>query len=203
MATLYYFHDPMCSWCWGFKPIWQDLKRGLPVGVTAEYVVGGLAPDSDQPMPQEMQSMLQATWRRIQQQLGTEFNFDFWTLCKPRRSTYPACRAVLAAKLQGKEEEMITAIQQAYYLNAQNPSDVSTLVGLAAEMGLDAKEFEQSLASADVAELFNEQLVLQNHMPISGFPTLVLHHEDSIYPIQLDYLNAATMLGQIEQVLAS
>lgn len=203
MTRLYYFHDPMCSWCWGFKPTWQELKRRLPADIAVEYVAGGLAPDSDLPMPQEMQAMLQATWRRIQQQLGTEFNFDFWTHCKPRRSTYPACRAVLAAKLQGKEEAMIAAIQQAYYLKAKNPSDVATLVGLASEIGLDVELFEQQLASAAVAELFEQQLALQQQMPISGFPTLVLQHQDRVYPLQLDYLNASTMLQQIERIYAS
>jgi len=41
-------------------------------------VLGGLAPDSDQPMPEQMQRYLQQTWQRFQQVVpGTRFNFDF------------------------------------------------------------------------------------------------------------------------------
>ena len=43
------------------------------------YVVGGLAPDSAEPMPEAMQLALQNTWRTIQSRIpGTEFNYDFW-----------------------------------------------------------------------------------------------------------------------------
>ncbi|MBE8572891.1 DsbA family protein, partial [Vibrio sp. OPT46] len=27
---LYYVHDPMCSWCWGYKPTLDKLKQQLP-----------------------------------------------------------------------------------------------------------------------------------------------------------------------------
>ena len=112
-------------------------------------IVGGLAPDSDQPMPAELQEKLPKAWRSIHELLGTEFNFDFWTECKPRRSTYPACRAVLAAGNQGKYDEMIDAIQRAYYLRAMNPSDLETLEALAEELGLDAERFAAEIRSAE------------------------------------------------------
>ena len=39
--------------------------------------------------------------RRIEGRIpGVRFNFDFWTHCTPKRSTYPACRAVIAARAQ-------------------------------------------------------------------------------------------------------
>ncbi|MEJ2593423.1 MAG: DsbA family protein, partial [Candidatus Thiodiazotropha sp.] len=78
MAHLYYIHDPMCSWCWAFRPAFADLLRRLPEGMTHSRLLGGLAPDSDQPMSEEMRAGLQATWRRIQEKLPeTRFNFDF------------------------------------------------------------------------------------------------------------------------------
>lgn len=57
-ATLYYIHDPMCSWCWGFTPIWQKIRAQLPADLPVVYLLGGLAPDSDDPMPQSMQATL-------------------------------------------------------------------------------------------------------------------------------------------------
>ena len=129
-ARLYYVHDPMCSWCWGFRPVWLELKQTLPEELQLLSLVGGLAADCDEPMPQALRDKLQATWRRIQQVIpGTGFNFDFWRDNTPRRSTYPACRAVIAAReLADKADQMTHAIQQAYYLQARNPSDQETLV---------------------------------------------------------------------------
>ena len=91
----------MCSWCWGFRPIWTEIKTNLPQEIEVKYLLGGLAPDSDEPMPKQMQSDISGYWRRIQQHIpGTKFNFDFWDKCEPRRSTYPSCRAVIAARKQ-------------------------------------------------------------------------------------------------------
>jgi len=90
----------MCSWCWGYKPRLAELEQALPPGVDLVYLLGGLAADTEQPMPQEMQQFLQQTWRKIALQLGTQFNHDFWHLNSPKRSTYPANRAVLAAEKQ-------------------------------------------------------------------------------------------------------
>ena len=108
-STLYYVHDPMCSWCWGFRPVWDQLKAELPSSVTVENLLGGLAADSNHPMAKDMQEAIQGHWHKIHQQLGTEFNFDFWTNNQAKRSTYPACRAVIAAKAQHCEEQMIDA----------------------------------------------------------------------------------------------
>ena len=116
MTELYYFHDPMCSWCWGFRPTLLKLLGELPDEIAVRSVVGGLAADSDAPMPAEQRIAIQDHWRRIEAMLGTEFNHDFWSCCEPRRSTYPACRAVIAAERQSRGKAMTQAIQKAYYL---------------------------------------------------------------------------------------
>ena len=145
MPVLYYVHDPMCSWCWGFRQVWQELQEQLNDNFTIKYVLGGLAPDSDLPMPLAMQTAISNTWRNIQQEIpGTEFNYNFWSECRPRRSTYPACRAIIACRMQNPELEleMLLAIQQAYYLHAKNPSDKDVLTQLASDIGLNVEVFE-------------------------------------------------------------
>lgn len=119
---LYYVYDPMCSWCWGYKPVWDKIQQALRDKIDIELLVGGLAPDSDVAMPQEMQQQIAAYWKKIENYLGTPFNYDFWTQNVPRRSTYPACRAVLAARQQGSEQMMLEAIQRAYYRADNQPN---------------------------------------------------------------------------------
>ena len=164
--TLVYIHDPMCSWCWGFSRRYQQLTEVLPESIKVTRLLGGLAPDSSEPMPKEMQQYLQKTWKTIEVTIpGTRFNHDFWTLCQPRRSTWPACRAVIAARQQGPEYDlaMTIAIQQGYYLKAMNPSDDSTLIGFAEELGLDTESFSSRLN----AEATRQQLEQGNN----GGPT--------------------------------
>lgn len=186
-SILYYVHDPMCSWCWGYRPTWDALRQALPEDVQQVNVVGGLAPDSDEPMPLEQQKLIAGYWRRIAEELGTKFNFDFWTNCAPRRSTYPACRAVLAAAVQDAEEAMINAIQHAYYLRAMNPSDASTLIELAKDIGLDAKRFAGDLASEGIRHELERHFALRRSIDVYSFPSLVLQIGQETYPVPLDY----------------
>lgn len=186
-SILYYVHDPMCSWCWGYRPAWDALRQALPEDVQQVNVVGGLAPDSDEPMPLEQQKLIAGYWRRIAEELGTKFNFDFWTNCTPRRSTYPACRAVLAAAVQDAEEAMINAIQHAYYLRAMNPSDASTLIELAKDIGLDAQRFAGDLASEGIQHELERHFALRRSIDVYSFPSLVLQIGQETYPVPLDY----------------
>lgn len=203
-SILHYVHDPMCSWCWGFKTTFDSLIKQLPASVSVNRVLGGLAPDSDEPMPASMQQMLQQTWQQIAATIpGTQFNADFWTHNQPRRSTYPACRAVLAAKAQADDFEvpMIAAIQKAYYLEAQNPSDTDVLVSIASSIGCDEQQFAENLHSNTNQKMLENDIGFARQLGVHGFPSIVLQFSESqAAPIGINYTDASAMLEQIEQV---
>ncbi len=166
-----------------------------------EYRVGGLAADSDEPMQADMANAIQSHWRRIESELGTEFNYDFWTQCKPRRSTYPACRAVIAAKQQDKEQDMIRGIQEAYYLRAMNPSNINTLIQIAKEQALDVERFEQDIHSSKTEKSLLEQVQLARQWQVPGFPSLMLSIGSALYPIDVNYKDATATIDQIRDKL--
>jgi len=191
-ATLYYIYDPMCSWCWGYSPTWLLLQKKLESLVQINTLVGGLAEDSNVPMPEDMQNFLQQTWHKISAELGTKFNFDFWSQCQPKRSTYPSCRAVLIARQYQKEQAMCLAIQEAYYLYAQNPSEVKTLIEIAESIGLDGELFSKQIMSDEIDIQLKCEIKEARTMPIQGFPSLVLAVDGELVPIRLDYKNWQT-----------
>lgn len=200
-STLIYVHDPMCSWCWSFRPVWQAVKQGLNDKVEIQYLLGGLAADSQAVMPEDMQQSIRRTWQRIQQEVpGTEFNYAFWEKCQPRRSTYPACRAIIACRMQqpSLEQAMLLAIQQAYYLNAQNPSDETVLVNLAEKIGLDVKQFAVDIRSENCQNILLQEVKHCRDIGVSSFPGLVLKKGESYVLLDLDYNNSKTILDQIK-----
>lgn len=200
-TTLFYIHDPMCSWCWGYRPTWTQIETALVNTLSVQYVLGGLAPDTDDPMPKELQMTIQGYWRTIHAKLGTEFNFDFWQQCQPRRSTYPACRAVIAAKLQGFEMQMIEAIQHAYYLRAMNPSDLSTLQQLAIELVLDEELFSHDIISAQTELELQRQIEFVRQSPNKGFPGLLLQKEKALTSIPVNYVDASETIDLIKKYI--
>ena len=190
----------MCSWCWAFKSAWQKILTGLPQNLTVVYLLGGLAPDNDNPMSPETRKLVMDNWRRVQDTVpATEFNYEFWRLNTPKRSTYIACRAVISARIQNPkfERAMIDAIQYAYYLKAQNPSEEIVLFDLADNVGLNVQAFKKDLNSPRVNNYLKKEIEFSRMMPINSFPALVLSKNGSLTQIRINYINANFNINQI------
>lgn len=204
MTKFIYVMDPMCSWCWAFRPAIHQLQENFP-DIPIKYLMGGLAPDTDELMPAEMQNMIEGIWRQIENQTGTTFNHSFWEQCQPRRSTYPACRAVISSEaLQpGSSVMMIDAIQHAYYENASNPSDDELLIKLAIQCGLNPDQFKDALNSPETASALKEQIRTGQKMGAQGFPSLFLQQGEKTDPIAFGYTSSETVLKRVESYLGS
>ena len=204
VTTLFYIHDPMCSWCYAFDSSLTALQKELPDFIRIKKIVGGLAPDTTNPMPVELQQKIQQTWRRIEQTVpNIQFNYEFWIINTPVRSTYPACRAVLAARQQGAdfEDKMIGAIQTAYYQMAKNPSLQSTLLECALNVGLDANRFADDLTSNEIEEVLQNEIRKARKLGVISYPSLLLEHNGRLFPVTVDYLDHETMIREIVSIL--
>jgi len=190
--TIYYVVDPMCSWCWGFAPVWREFVSEIPESATLVDLMGGLAPDNEAPMDSVMRQYVQDAWGAVKARTGADFNLEFWDKCEPKRSTYPACRAVIAAGEQasGARSLMYDAIQRAYFLEARNPSDAEALECVAGEIGLDRKQFTEDLGSDHINRIFQLELESVAKLGVSGFPTIVVKRESPGELARYDLLTA-------------
>ena len=203
VSTLYLVHDPMCSWCWGFNHTWQEVVQALPSNIQVTRLLGGLAPDSEVPMPMEMRNKLEQIWHRVSEVSGAQFNYDFWRNNTPFRSTYPACRAVICATWQEQEEAMIKAIQQAYYQEAQNPSLISTLTQCAENIGLDVERFVADMKGELVEQELQKQLAFARSIGGDSFPSLFLHPTKSqnYHSIPVHYSDAKIIIQSLNNIV--
>ena len=193
----------MCSWCWAFRPAFNTLIEKLPKEINVIRLLGGLASDSDIAMPDNIREYVLQNWRAIEKKVPeTKFNYDFWEQCKPRRSTYPACRAVIAARKQKNkfDTKMTLAIQKAYYLQARNPSDYETLIELAGEIGADKTKFSKDVASSEIDKILKEEIQQSKSLELKSLPSLLFVNRDKKIKIEPDYLDAEVMLDKIELV---
>lgn len=188
-ATLYYVYDPMCSWCWGFKQTWQALEQRLQDKLQIRYVLGGLAPETEDAMSEDMQASLQQTWHRVHEMTGAQFNFDFWRNNTPRRSTYPACKAVLVARRFGRERQMYERIQHYYYQEAGNPSLYDNLIRLAVELGMDEEDVRHLIHSDEIEQALMQEIMYAEQLGAQGFPSLILEHDGRLDFIQHSYVD--------------
>ena len=166
------------------------------------YVMGGLARDSEELMPTETRAYVQSAWREVESRTGARFNWAFWENCQPRRSTYPACRAVLAADAQNRGPAIFERIQRAYYLEARNPSDTTVLAELAADLGLDSARFAAALASPEIEAALQDQFHLRRRLQATAFPSLVLELRSSYRWISRGWEEHEAVLTRLEQLIA-
>jgi putative protein-disulfide isomerase len=199
---LLYVMDPMCSWCWAFSPTIQAIKKQFPE-LTIQYVMGGLAADSDSTMPLEQQKTIQSIWHQIEAKTGTQFNYDFWTKCTPRRSTWRACRAIIVAEqLQlGSASTMAQAVQQAYYLEAKNPSDSSVLTALATSIGIDATEFSIQLDAENTHQQLKQHMMISQQLDVSGFPALRAVKDQQAIRVSDGYCSSEEVIKRLREII--
>ncbi len=92
---------------------------------------------------------------------------------------------------------MLSDIQQAYYLQAKNPSDTAILVELSQALGLDVERFKADLVSSDCEQLLKQELTLARKLGINSFPSLILDYNGSNDLICIDYTKSATIVSSV------
>jgi putative protein-disulfide isomerase len=202
-TTLLYISDPMCSWCYGFNKTLVKVREAIADKMDFEYVLSGLAPDSDEAMTSDTKDYIQGQWKAVEKKTGVKFNWDFWDQCEPRRSTYPACRAVLATKVldETKIDAMFAAIQDAYYQNTQNPSNLDVLTKVAESIGLKKDAFEKSIQSPEVEALLQEDLTLHAKLGKLPFPSLVIRQDKMLKVISEGFVRHKKIIAKLEAFL--
>jgi putative protein-disulfide isomerase len=210
MPSLYYIADPMCSWCWGFASVLDRIESELLALPEADrpafqLIMGGLAKDSEEPMPQQTRDYIQNAWRSVEAETGASFNWDFWEKCSPRRSTYPSCRAVLSAAKQFDEAgpEMFRAIQKGYYQEARNPSEIDTLVAIASEIAspIHVDRFASDLVSQQIDDRLHEDFGVRSRLGVREFPSMILERDGEQVTIVRGYAVEETALGRLKDAL--
>ncbi|WP_046004528.1 DsbA family protein [Pseudoalteromonas rubra] len=197
-----YVMDPMCGWCYGFQPELELFLSNRP-GAEISWVMGGLAPDTTEPMDPALRDTIASYWRQIERKTQVVFNHDFWQLNTPVRATYQACRAVIAAQSirENSAVDMVKAIQRAYYQLAQNPSLDDTLIACAESIGLDGPRFQKVLGSAQAQAQLNQHLDLTRRLRVSGFPAMFyVNGQGEAYPLTLGFCSATELEQRFGQL---
>ena len=92
---------------------------------------------------------------------------------------------------------MILAIQQAYYLQARNPSDETVLIELASALALDVDRFRAELNASVTQAVLNTDMQLNQQMGVQGFPGLVFKDDRGVRHIEIDYNDSDAMVDSI------
>lgn len=172
---LIYFADPMCSWCYGFSPVIDQIRRAYGDALPIRVVMGGLRPGTDTPMTPEAKRQVAGHWTHVHEASGLPFDPSVLDRDGFIYDTDPAARAVVVVRRQGEDvaARYLGAAQRAFYAENLDVTSGEVLADLAADFGLDRDDFLAAWSSDDARQETWRDYAISQRAGVTGFPTLV------------------------------
>ena len=200
---LWYFADPMCSWCWGFAPVIQRIKQTYGEKINISLNLGGLRPGTTEPISTDLREEILHHWQEVHRLTGQKFLFDD---AMPEGFVYdtePASRAVLTFGKLHPESALayFSSIQSAFYTQGLDVTQTSVLVELAENFDIDPNSFRELFVSDEMHSLTKEHFMRSRQAGIQGFPSLIWQQDKNVETLSRGYLPWENISKLIDQRL--
>jgi putative protein-disulfide isomerase len=176
---LWYFADPMCSWCWGFAPAISTIKESYSDRLKIALMLGGLRPGTTEPVTPKFREETLHHWQDVHKMTGQPFAFEG---AMPEGFVYdtePASRAVIAVAEINPEATFpyFKSVQAAFYTQGRDVTKTETLAELAQQHNIDKPKFLERFESEDIKHKTRAHFRITRENGVRGFPTIVLQAE--------------------------
>ena len=179
------FSDPICPWCFIGK---RRLERALSQRTAVQPRIRWRAFQLNPAMPEqgmERQAYLSAKFgsasdaERLYGHIaqvgaveGIPFAFDRIEITP---NTVNAHRLIRLAGRAGKQDDVVQALFDAYFLLGRDIGDRTTLISIAVEAGLDAVEVDTLLAGPDEVDVVRNEDMRARQLGIEGVPCFIVN----------------------------
>lgn len=200
---LWYFADPMCSWCWGFSPVIFRIKETFGEQIKISLNLGGLRPGTTEPISNQLREEIFHHWHEVHRLTGQAFRFENAMPEGFIYDTEPPSRAVLSfAKLQPENTfDYFSAIQSAFYTQGLNVTREDVLTKLTDDFSIDPLAFQTLFTSDELRTLTLEHFKRSRQAGVQGFPTLIWQQEKQIETLCRGYRPWEDLAEMINQRL--
>lgn len=201
---LWYFADPMCSWCWGFSPVIEAVREAYHERLKIALVLGGLRPGTTSPMTALTRDEILHHWHQVHERSGQPFRFDGALPDGFIYDTEPASRAVVTAGGldASKIFAMFKAIQAAFYAAGRDVTQPAVLAELAVGIGIDPAAFLQAFDSDAARAKTQAHFAQSRKAGVRGFPTLILQRGEQLDRITDGWQPLDAVQAELDRVLA-
>lgn len=182
-TRLLYVMDPMCSWCWGFSPVVEALaQQAQAAGVSLHLIAGGLRTGNSSALDASTRRYILEHWQAVADATGQPFKFDG---ALPEGFVYDCetvCRALVIARSLEPDSawRLVKLIQQAFYAEGRDVTQVQVLLELAEAAGLARDAFAEAYDSSAQRSATREDFSWVQRLGIAGFPTLLAERDGQL-----------------------
>lgn len=204
LPILWYFADPMCSWCYGFTPVIDAVRDAAQGHYRVALMLGGLRPGTTESMNAVQREEILHHWHAVHERTGQPFAFDDAMPDGFVYDTEPASRAVISVGELRSEMlfDYFKAVQAAFYAQQRDVTRTDVLAALASESGIDAQAFKEYFASDAARQKTQHHFVMTRQAGVRGFPTLILQNGEMFRLITSGYRPAQEVMADIDAALS-
>ncbi|MBK6264081.1 DsbA family protein [Marivirga sp. S37H4] len=185
-----FYTDPLCCWSWGLKPQLQQLLNTFGEDMSLTYCMCGMIKNWESSTdllhsinkPAQMGPM----WMQAATKMNMPLNYMIWEN-DPPSSSYPACLAVTATRLQSETiaEKVLLKLWESVMekgLNISKPEVIYTLVEEISATNpqlFDVDHFKRDLHGLESRKMLKEDLKKAALDGVDRYPSLVIRNNKS------------------------
>jgi putative protein-disulfide isomerase len=205
VKEIIYVGDPMCSWCWGFSPVINAIRRDFDHEAPLSMILGGLHAYDDFPMSNNYKTNIRHHWQDVNTATGATFDYRFFDRERFILDTEPACRAVVTIR-QIKPELVLPfyeSISRSFYSENKDTTVIKTFKLLVEELDIDFKEFDKKFHSGQTRIETKNDFQFSKKTGVTGFPTLFFKEGLNLALLTAGYKPYKVLKSAIENWLSS
>lgn len=199
--TLIYVVDPMCSWCWGFSPVWEKIRKQYETQASFQLMLGGLRPGNTERFDESRRAYILQHWHAVHERTGQPFNFDFRMGPTFTYDTEPASRATVVIRqlVPGKEWDFLRSVQEAFYVQNADITKTEILEEIAMTLGMETLQFRQVFHDSQTKQFVWDEFDQARQLGVDGFPALLGRHGQSVSTLMHGYRDFETLVSSIDK----
>lgn len=199
-----YFGDPMCSWCYGFTNVIQEVRARYRDKAKVSLVMGGLRPDGTHVVDDRYRNFLKGHWLEIGERTGQPFDLSILGKTGWIYDTEKACRAVVVVrKLKPEVEwEYFAAAQRGFYSENHDPNDPASFARIAGTFDIDRDLFLKTYADAQTIETTRADFDFARSVGVNSFPTVLLNDGKRLAALTIGYQPLPALVAPLDYWLA-
>lgn len=203
--VLYYFADPMCSWCWGFSPVIESIKANYGDVINIALILGGLRPLNTEPMTPSLREEILHHWHEVERRTGQVFQFESALPEGFIYDTEPPSRAVVVMGELNSAAlfPYFKTLQTAFYAQGRDVTRPEVLLELTAGYHIDESQFQRLYDSDEIKSKTLAHFQRARHFGVRGFPTLILQEPAGYHLVTRGYRDFESLQPELSTLLAA
>jgi len=198
MKQLIFVTDPMCSWCWGMADEFRAARAQLEGRAAFELMLGGINTHGTQPIGDYGRRFLMRLWREVADTTGQRFGFKL-----PENYVHNSVNACLAIEVVREATgeapfDYLHALQEAFFCQALDITDIDQLAEIAAQHGVPAAVLAEKIHDPAIRERVRFQFDNAGAFGTNALPSLLIEEADALKLFAGGYMDAAMLVALLE-----